>query len=413
MKNGQFAQRYNVNASTIRYYIEKALITPRRENGQYIFDELCKKQMERLMRYKKYKFTLEEIGVLSYYENATDLKDKAVVDEILRIFHEKESSIHAEIAELEGIIQQLRSEIGAYQEKADDSTNGRQEFLPIGALNILCCPACGKRLVLKDADIDETGIIRGALRCECGYHAEIADGIVLCKGSSEETPFKAFENIDSVLAITDDFSPAYRNLIDKAHLWMYQWIETNENNFYNVLAGPFAYNFILKHLEALPDNALYIIVDVSVKKIRKLQKYFCGSGKSILYIAGKLGEIPLKQESIDLYIDDFSSSNYIFTYNKNLFEHITPLMKKGKSLVGQFIDYSMAPKSLENFKKDHENLTPDLLKLSKMHEAFNREGLKIMEENNCGSTLGNKKDFARNVVGESVSVIAYYAKKDC
>jgi len=121
--------------------------------------------------------------------------------------------------------------------------------------------------------------------------------------------------------------------------------------------------------------------------------------------------MPIMKCCIDLYIDDFSSSNYIFTYSANLFKYIAPLIKTGGVLTGQFVDYSMAPRSLENFKKDHENFASDLMRLNKIHDNFGKEDLKIIEEYNCGSTRGNIKDFTRNVIGEQVTVMAYFAKK--
>ena len=89
-----------------------------------------------------------------------------------------------------------------------------------------------------------------------------------------ETPFKAFENIDSVLAITDDFNAEYRILMEKAHLWMYQQIVGAGRDFRFALAGPFSYNFMLKHLKTLPKDTVYIIADVSVRKLEKLQKVY-------------------------------------------------------------------------------------------------------------------------------------------
>lgn len=411
MRIGEFAKKFGINASAVRFYIDKAIITPKRVNGLYVFDETCVAQMNKIMRYKKCRFSLEEIEVLCYYERTTKLKDEAVNKEYLQIFHDKESQIRAEIKEREEVIRILEEEIKDYRKKADASNTDEYMNIPVEALNILYCPLCGKKLPLRNADIGERGIVKGDLRCDCGYSTAVSEGMIVCEGSAEETPFKAFENIDSILAITDDFSPAYRNLIDKAHLWMYQSVAADKKPLKYVMIGPFSHNFMLKHIEELPEDPLYIIIDVSIKKIKKLQNYFAGTEKKILFVAGQMEELPIMKGSIDLYVDDFSSSNYTFTYSRNLFESISSLMKTDGMIVGLFIDYSLAPKSLENFKKDQENFNPELMKTSKVYETFRKAGLKIVEENNCGSTNGNRKDFTRNVIGEQVSVIAYYAKK--
>ena len=412
MKIGEFAKKYHMNPSAVRYYIEKALLSPKRENGQYSFDQACVEQMDRIMRYKKCKFSLEEIEILSNYERATNLKDKAVIREILQMHHEKAAFVEQEIRELEEVLQYLRQEIEHYQKKAESIQ--RQEplaYVPLEALELLHCPLCKKRLALKEADIESQGISKGKLVCSCGYHAAILDGMVLCKGAAKESPLRAFENVESVLAITDDFSPAFRNLIDKAHLWMYQQIVANDKGFHTIMAGPFSHNFLLKYIRILPENPLYFIVDVSVRKLEKLKEYFADTGRKIIYIAGKIDQIPIKESCIDLYIDDFSSNNCIFTYNQNTPSLVGPLIHPTGTLVGQIVDYSHAPQSLENFKKDHDEFNPELMKLKKIYRDFANAEIKVVEENNFGFLQGNQQDFVRHVSGEKISLITYCAKK--
>lgn len=312
MKIGQFAKKYGINASAVRYYIDKTLITPKKENGQYIFNDMCIEQMDRIMRYKEYKFSLEEIELLSYYESTTNLKDKAVIDEIVQILHNKDDILRDEIKQLEDIRENLKGEISAYRTKAEDAESGKHLCIPIEALEILYCPVCGSKLALRDADIETEGISRGMLVCSCGYNAQVASGMIFCLGSSDETPFRAFENIDTVLAIMDDF---------------------------------------------------------------------CGT-------------------------------NYTFTYNKDLFESIGSLIKAGGMVTGQFIDYSAAPKSLENFRLDHEDFDPGMMKIQRIYSAFAAAGIRIDEKNNCGMTTGSRQHFARHVRGEQVSVISYCGIKE-
>ena len=59
MKIGAFAKKYGINPSAVRFYIDKALLTPKRENGQYVFDETNSEQMKKILKYKSYRFTLE------------------------------------------------------------------------------------------------------------------------------------------------------------------------------------------------------------------------------------------------------------------------------------------------------------------------------------------------------------------
>ena len=83
MKTGAFAKKYGLKPSAVRFYIDKALLTPKLENGQYIFDHTCMDQMEKIIKYKNLKFTLEEIEIMLNYEHSGAVKDRAVVNTIL------------------------------------------------------------------------------------------------------------------------------------------------------------------------------------------------------------------------------------------------------------------------------------------------------------------------------------------
>lgn len=412
MKIGEFAKKYGINASAVRYYIDKTLITPKKENGQYIFDKTCVEQMDRIIKYKKYRFSLEDIDLLSHYEGATDLKDKGVIGRILAIFRKKEKQIEKEIEQLKVIHEDLRGEIADYESKAEVEESKRTVYLPIEALDILFCPACNRRLKLKSADIEGRGILKGTLGCSCGYHAVISNGMIVCDGSAEESPFKAFDNVNSVEAVEKDFSPEFRNLIEKAQLWMYQKIMGKGQKFKYALIGPFYHNFILKYLKLLFEDTIYIITDISTEKLKKTQDYIGEADRKLLYIAGDLDKIPIKKESIDLYIDDFSENNYTITYNRNVLDTVGPLMKPKGMLIGQFADYSAAPLSLEKFRKDQEGFDPEMIKPKKMHAAFAEADIKLVEEHNFGFAAGEHQHFATHTAGEKVSVISYSAVKE-
>ena len=116
MKIGEFAKKHGVKISTVRYYIDNAMITPRRENNQYILDETCDRQMEKILRLKNYRFKLSDIEKICFYENATNLKDREVLKHLIRIFRDKEAKIKDDISELQSISGLLESEIDRYRD---------------------------------------------------------------------------------------------------------------------------------------------------------------------------------------------------------------------------------------------------------------------------------------------------------
>ena len=417
MKIGEFAGKYHINPSTVRYYVDKALIAPRRENGQYVFDRHCMEQMDMVLYYKKLGFSLEETGLMEYYENASSLGDKKAAKKIVELLKQKQHETRSRLEELNEISKALTGEIDKYKALSSSVSHDTKEFhMPLDILNILMCPKCRGNLSLKNAIISGTGnIVESDVGCKCGYSARISDGILISEGCTDVSPFKIFENIDSVSAITDDFSAEYSGLMERAYLYMYQQILSHGNSLGYIMTGPFSYNFIFKYMNNLPDEPIYIIVDVSTRKIEKIQRYFSGCSKKLIYIAGQMESIPLKDKIISCYIDDFSTSNYIFTYNKNLLLILNHLIKGNGILTGQFIDYSQAPVSLNNFKTDNPDFHPELMNINRLYKNFSDAGFDITGKKQHGSPRENEKHFIRHVESENVKVLSYSAKKtsDC
>lgn len=122
--------------------------------------------------------------------------------------------------------------------------------------------------------------------------------------------------------------------------------------------------------------------------------------------------LPLKPESIDCYIDDFSTSNYIFAFNQDLMERIGSLIRQGGRIVGQLVDYSNAAKSLLNVKKEHSIFDPEQIAIKKMYQNMLHAGFQIEEKHNLGSPADNEKAFRQQAENETVSLIAYMAEKE-
>jgi len=411
LKIGAFAKKYKINPSAVRFYVDKALLTPKRENGQYVFDETCDEQMEKILKYKHYRFTLEEIELLFYYENLSNLKDDRIVNEIIEILTQKKDLIEKEIVFMNAISKDIDEEIDYYNGFKSRETEIQDTYVPLSAFDVLCCPECGGSLRLEDATLEANGIKEAAVKCECGYSVKIEDGIMICPEHTLDSPFRLFENVDSVLATTSDFSPSYRGLMEKGHLRIYQQILHNCGSCHTVLVGPLTYNFILGYMNHITKGTTVIIVDPSLNKIKRMKGYLSGFGKNILFIAGDISKVPLRKNSMDLYIDDFSFDNCVVTYNMNVFEIIAPLIKDGGKVIGHIVDYSRAPKSLKNIKTDHPDFEPELLTLKKTYGSMTDAGLKILERINLGSPEGKEKDFTRQVGDEKVSLITYVAEK--
>lgn len=410
MKIGTFARKFNLNISTIRFYINSGLLAPDRVGGQYELGKECVSDMEKILKYKKYYFTLEEIQLLFFMEKASRFQDEIVLEVCADILNNKKRQLVTERDNLTHFIEEIEREIEDLSTfTANDITD---EGIPFSIIPYLYCPNCQEPLKLDSASLANGSIQNGVLSCECGYTAAISDGIILCKDYSEDTPFKAFENIESVMAMKNQFSSKYRGLITKAYIWMHNRIANQANGIRYIMTGPFTFNFLLEYIEKLGKGNTYIVFDPSLKRISKIKKYLSSWNYTIVYIVGEPKELPIKKGTIDIYIDDYSTVNSLFTYNTFSTEYISPLLKNSGEVVGIFTTYQHAQKSIYNFKKDHPDFIPERMTLGGLKYQWSLENVKTIEEKVIGTTTAGELHFPQNAVGEMIVVHGYHGKKE-
>lgn len=409
MKIGTFARKFNLNISAVRFYINNGLLTPCKVGGQYEFDQESVSDMEKILKYKKYSFTLEEIQLLFFMEKASRFQDEIVLKVCTDILKNKRKQLIQERDDLTGFIDEIEKEIESLPAfPAKEIAGGG---VPFTMIPYLYCPDCQKPLRLDSASLSNGSIQKGELSCECGYEAAILDGIILCRNFTEDTPFKAFENVESVMAMKDQLSPAYRKLISKTYLWMYNRIANLLTGGRHIMTGPFTFNFLLEYIEKLGQDNTYIVFDPSLKRIEKIKKYLSSWNYPVVFIVGKPHELPLKSGSVDIYIDDYSTVNSLFTYNTFSTDKIAKLLKTSGEAVGIFTTYRLAPKSLGNFRKNHPDFKPEKMTLGSLKYQWSLENVKTVEEKTIGATTPNELHFPQNVLGEAIEVHGYHAKK--
>lgn len=409
MKIGTFARKFNLNVSTVRFYINNGLLVPGKLGGQYEFDEECISDMKRILNYKKYNFSLEEIQLLFFMEKTSRFKDEVIIKVCSDLLNQKRKQLIEEKQNLTVIIDDIEKEIQSLPVISSGET--LDGGVPFSMISLLYCPECQVPLKLESATLSNDSIKKGNLTCECGYSSALSDGIIFCENFEEETPFKAFENVESIIAMKNQFSPTYRKLIAKTYLWMYNQIIRQMDSNKVIITGPFAFNFLLEYLEKLGRDHLYIIFDPSLKRITKLKRYLSSWNYNIVFIVAKPGCLPVKREAVDLYIDDYSTVNSLFTYNTFSTEQIAPLLKKSGEVIGIFTTYLNAAKSIRNFKRYHPDFKPEKMTLSGLKFQWSEMGVETVAEKVIGETTPNELHFPQNVLGETVKVHGYYARK--
>ena len=89
MRIGDFAKKYDMNVTAVRYYIDNALLTPQRKNNQYIFDQSCIDDMNKILEYKECGLTLEEIELMFFLEKTSKFQDETILQIVQDLFKEK------------------------------------------------------------------------------------------------------------------------------------------------------------------------------------------------------------------------------------------------------------------------------------------------------------------------------------
>lgn len=408
MKIGDFARKYNMNITAVRYYAERSLLTPERKNNQYIFNKSCMEDMEKIIKYKDLRFSLKEIELLFFLEKTSKFKDDTVLHIFSDLLNKKLEELKLEEKNIHETIERLRQEIDNFNSikyTEEKNPNG----IPFTFIPYLYCPVCGTPLDLESASIYNNKISNGDLVCSCGYKSRIENGVMLCQGHTENTPFKVFENIETVVSIAKEYDNEYVSLMDKTYTWMYsQLVEAKHNQY--IMAGPFTFNFLLKYCQELDDDTTFLIVDPSIKRISKLQNYMKDFDFQTVFIAGELEHIPVRHECMDIYIDDFSSNNCIFTYSKSPYGSVSKLLKKGGLCIGNFIDYKAAPKSLQSFKKDNPGFISEKMNFNYVKSDIRENKMSIIESKLMGKTSGKETQFfCRHIENEQIPFIGYTA----
>ncbi|MDD3611956.1 MAG: MerR family transcriptional regulator [Eubacteriales bacterium] len=105
MRIGAFSDQTGLPISTVRYYVKLGLIVPSKPNGQFLFDEHCIADAERIKLWKSLRFSLEEIHELisihrkypnSFVKQENEYKQYFMnkKEELIQLKTQNEESLH-------------------------------------------------------------------------------------------------------------------------------------------------------------------------------------------------------------------------------------------------------------------------------------------------------------------------------
>lgn len=195
MRIGDFAKKYDMNVTAIRYYIDNALLTPQKQNNQYIFDKSCVEDMDKILEYKKCGLSLEEIELLFFLEKTSRFQDETILQIVQDLFEEKIADYKDEQIRIQESISLLEEHLKRFSSITVQQQESVKAGIPFSFIPYLYCPHCNAPLSMENTKIQNGHLYEGDLMCACGYHATIAGGI-------GEIPLRK----DSIDIYMDDYS---------------------------------------------------------------------------------------------------------------------------------------------------------------------------------------------------------------
>lgn len=395
MRIGEFAKNNNISIDTVRYYIQLNLIHPIRKGKYFYFEHQQQKQLDKILKYKEMRFSLDEIKKLIHTEKfnllETNVKS-SLFEEMLAV---KKDEIHQEINLLNDILVRLNDEIeiakhNIYQ---NISSNG----MNFNNLEILCCPQCHKNIIFKDGTLKDNGIYYGKAECTCGSFVTVNEGIIISSQSPEDifNPSNDYRNhIDEFINnMPQSFIELMLHYLEEIIRYLDK-IDLSDKIVISIKSG--AGTLGLNLLNTCHDIKTLILVEEDINKLRiakrTLDKLY--ADKNIIYICSELNSLPLKLECIDIAIDFLATFVNGFRISDNQYEFLLPHLKSINSIIIGLYFYFKDLGLISRLEKEKRKLFDEAY-ISDYLRAKNFNQVKIYEEKVL-KDINQINDFFKN-----------------
>lgn len=432
MKIGTFAKKYNTNISTIRHYMDRGLLLPQKNGGQYDFTSRDCMEMELILELKSIGFHLVE---LERYINITrlyDRKDSALYSKLYDILAHKHNTMELEKQALEKkmmLVSKKILEIEQLQIKdfekisaASPSSGVPLEFLPF-----MACPHCHNALNLDDAAIYDNSIHNGVLHCSCGYEGLIRNGIIFTGNMTflDDQPefFDLYyggnpflKEFDSMLfECIDQSSTQFLTSIYKAGLWVHDMLKTQDRSYSCVLFPDISTHFLYSyHTAPYLKNSLILITALTEQALIPMKKHLesLNTGLKIVYFVNQDGNLPLKNHSIDLMIDFLGTMNLSLFSRTPYLDLVSRYFKPESYIAGAAEYYDPRSVSLKNIQKLYKDSHPAALTLFMLKETLIRHHFEINNSGTAYSDFNPGEYFEYHEPEETCNNFVFFAERN-
>lgn len=382
MRIGEFAARYDMSVSSVRYYVNMGLLIPQTSNNRYVFGQRDIQDMNFIHALKHVGITLEDILQIINTKRINAELGKRDNSEIkLALLRQKEYlqqaiySYEEKILSIDRLIEELNTQ---EIEQLPTFKNG----IDLGFLNYLCCPVCGSSLNIIPEIIHDNQFVNATISCKCGYTANVQDGIM-----SIHTPVNMdLNDHQRDVWCYDYLQPHEMNSIIKICDWMYPFLieKAKADSIPLLIMENYASNycFIFDQAKRLPINHYYVLTDINETVIKEYKQRIekANPELKVLYIAGSNLQLPLKERIVDVTIDLFNNT-FFGNYNQTFYtEHIKHYLKMFSLILGSYTYIKPMSKSLQEYQKAY----PDHHKGNRLLSAFKKDlknnNVQIVEE---------------------------------
>jgi len=402
LKIGEFSKKFNVSADTVRYYISLSLLNPDKVHNQYHFDKSCENTMEGILELKELNFSIVEIQKIMSIKRLKpfhSLNDKDLIEDILS---NKRKQIIEEIEERNKSLKILdeKLDILRHNISIDKKVKASKIGFPLLFLNNMSCPECQKGLQLNSENIQNNYVFKGKLFCDCGYIADIEDGIL-----------KIEDYFDKNLEYDFDFennyhktaTPVLTGIIEKT----FNWMKNNFNNFdfnnkvfldINDVNGQF-FSYYIENIQFT--NSYFVINSLNFDYLKHIKIFLEEKNlKNIVLIAGDCQSIPLKENIIDYVIDMLGSNSYINKYGQYPIGKIDRILKENSEIFTFLIHLEKNSQTLKSIPLERRILYD----IDSIKEMFLNLNFEITEQRN----FGEMSEFGSHIHGAKEGDTVYF-----
>ncbi len=335
MKIGSFAEKNNLTRDTIRHYMTLGLIMPRKVGGQYHFTSSNQRDLDEIIRLKSLNFTLNEIKKIFWSKKVGRLSTTGSRSLYQESYNHKLREVQDKISTLKVMEKNLQKEIDMWAPL--EPPPHHKIGIPIAALPLLKCLNCFSKLKVYRGCIEGDQLLQGSLRCSCGEEYLIEDGILIIDPvHSVEDFLLEGEFLSEYIQDTNEemVDNLYKNIE-----WTLTTLPPDPLKGKVVLDPGSGVGFFLRNTcHLLDEESTYIAVDSNINCHLFLKEILERNNihKNIIFICSDFKRMPLRDDSVDVIMDFFNTSNYAFTNSTFLLEEIDPLIKKDALLLGGY-----------------------------------------------------------------------------